>query len=617
MSHSASKTSAVHRQQQNLPIELNSFIGRQREVAELLRLLTSSRLLTLTGAAGCGKTRLALRAAANVSEQYRDGVYWVELAPLADPYLVPQAVAKAVNAANPPGRSTVDALLHALRDKELLLALDNCEHLLSACGQLVETLWTLPGLSFLLTSREPLGIPGERRYPLSPLALPPAGAAVDDIGQYDAVRLFVERARAIVPTFELTAENADVVAHICQKLDGIPLALELASVRINVLSAEQIATRLDDRFELLAATSRVTLSPHETLHAALDWSHDLLSVSQQIMFRRMAVFAGGCALATAETICAGDGIERGQVLSLLGALVEKSLVVAHTLRRREARYTLLEIIRQHAREKLTTSGERSRLRHRHLRHFLQLAEETRPKLSGQYQRLWLDWLEDEYGNLRAALSWSLESGDIESGLRIAIAIYEFWTIRDYAEEALAWIEQLLARADEKLSPLVRANALAYATFLAGFCGNSTAQAAYGRKAADLAKSLGAEGQRALAWATAGEAYSHGRPGPLPSGGSARAWALGAEAYSARAKGDYESELAIYKQVIQLHREAGARTFLGFSLITASFAAWSLDEHAQARAMVDEGLPLLREAGNPYQIAMTLNGSGDLARCEGN
>jgi DNA-binding CsgD family transcriptional regulator/tetratricopeptide (TPR) repeat protein len=245
-----------------------------------------------------------------------------------------------------------------------------------------------------------------------------------------------------------------------------------------------------------------------------------------------------------------------------------------------------------------------------------LAEETRPKLSGQYQRLWLDWLEGEYDNLRAALSWSLESGDIGSGLRIAIAIYEFWMIRDYAEEALGWIEQLLARADENVSPVVRANGLAYATFLTGFCGKSGAQAAYGRKAAELAKSLGAEGQRALAWATAGQAYSHGRPGPLPSGGSARAWALGAEAYSARAEGDYETELDIYKQLIHLHRQAGERSFLSFTLIKASFAAWSLGEHEEARAMVDEGLPLLRETGNPYQVAMTLNGSGDLARCEG-
>jgi predicted ATPase/DNA-binding NarL/FixJ family response regulator len=613
-------TSSVPRA--NLPTVLTSFIGRKREIAEIRQWLASSRLVTLTGAAGCGKTRLALRVATDAGQKYADGVHSVELAPLTDLRLVSQAVAKAVNVVEQAGRPLMDGLSDALQDKQLLLVLDNCEHVLSACSQLAETLLAATEVSILATSREPLGITGERRYPVSPMALPPTDSRADDIGQFDAVELFIERARTILPAFELTASNGAEVVRICRHLDGIPLAIELASARINVLSVEQIAARLDHRFQLLSPAAHVTHSHHDTLRAAIDWSYDLLSTSEQVMLRRLSVFAGGCSLAAVEAVCAGDGLEREQALELLSSLINKSLVVAQTLQRSEARYALLETIRQYGREKLIAAGERSALQDRHLQCFLHLTEETRPKLTGQYQQLWLDWLEDEYDNIRAALIWSLEnarlkSGHIEAGLRIAIAIYEFWTIRDYAEEALAWMERLLAQADEGISPLVRANALAYATFLAGFRGNSGTQAAYGRKAAALAEALGDEGQPALAWTRAGEAYAQDRPGPLPSGGSALVWALTAQAYGARAEGDYETEFTIYKKVIQLYREMGEKYFLGVALTTGGFAAMSLGKYEEARAMADEGLPLIRESGNLYRIAMTLNGSGDLARCERN
>ena len=580
----------------NIPTVLTSFVGRKREIAEVMGLLASSRLVTLTGAPGCGKTRLALRVAAEVSRHYEDGVHWVELARLADPDAGPPGDCKSrATAPSNAGRPTVEGLLDALQDKHLLLVLDNCEHVLSACTQLVETLLAATEVSILATSREPLGVAGEKRYPVSPMALPPAGLAAHDLEQFDAIQLFVERARAILPGFALTPDNAGAVASICRRLDGIPLAIELASARVNVLTVEQIAARLDDRFELLASAAHVTRSHHRTLRAAIDWSYDLLTPPEQALLQRLSVFAAGCSLATAEAVCAGDGVEREQVLELLSSLVDKSLVVAHTLQGSEARYSLLETIRQYAQEKLNASGEWPAIRDRHLQCFLQLTEETVPKLSGPYQQLWLNWLEGEYDNIRAALAWSLESGQIEAGLRIAIAIYQFWTIRDYVEEGLTWMERLLAQvaqATRAVSPVVHANALAYAAFLAGFRGNTSAQMEYGREAAVIAEAAGEEGKPALSL------------GPGCSGLSARGQ-----------RATIKPSSTSGKRVIQLNRELGNRYQLGLTLSVCSFSAMALGEYDAAHAMLDEALPLLREAGNPYRIAMALNFSGDLARCE--
>ncbi len=574
-----------------IPTALTSFVGRKRDMAEATRLLSSSRLVTLTGTAGCGKTRLAMRVAAEVNRQYADGVYWLALAGLTDPALVPQAAAKVLHVGEQPGRPLMEGLLDALLDRQLLLVLDNCEHVLSACAQLVEALLAATEVNVLATSREPLGVTGEMRYPVPPMAFPPLTPAPREMEQFDAIQLFVERARAIVPDFALSPDNAEAVASICRHLDGLPLAIELASARVNVLTVEQIAARLDDRFGLLGAAAHATRSHHRTLRAAIDWSYELLSIPEQIMLRRLGVFAGGCSLSTAEAVCAGDGVEQQQVLELLSSLVNRSLVVAQTLQRGEARYSLLETIREYAREKLLAFAEWSAIHDRHLECFLQLAEETLPKLRGQYQQLWLNWLEGEYDNIRASLTWSLESDRIEEGLRIANAIYQFWTVRDYVQEGLAWVERLLARADERISPVVRANALAYASTLAGFRGNTAKQMGYGREAGAAAEAAGEEGKRALAWA------------------------LAAQAHAARAAGDHQTAFTLSLREIRLHRELGDSYFLGLSLSTTSFTAMSLGKYEEARALLDEGLPLLREVGDPYRIAMALNFSGDLARCE--
>ena len=390
----------------NLPIVLTSFIGRQREIADISQLLASVHLVSLVGAGGCGKTRLALRVAAELTDQHIQSVCWVDLARLADSTLVPQVVAKALNVVEQPGTPLMDTLLDSLCDRQTLLVLDNCEHLLAACAQLVEALAGCPNLTILATSREPLGVSGETLYPVLPLALPAAHLPVDEISQVDSVRLFVERARSILPNFSLTPDNAESVSTICRDLDGIPLAIELASARVNVLGVKQIQERLDRRFDLLVSTTRAD-ERHRTLRAAIDWSYDLLSPSEQRLLQRLTLFTAGFALSTAESACAWGEIQREDILNLLSSLVGKSLVVADTLQGSEARYRLLETIRQYAQEKLKASGEWVLAHDHYLACFLRLTEEVAPKLREQYQQLWFNWLETENDNIRVALAWAV------------------------------------------------------------------------------------------------------------------------------------------------------------------------------------------------------------------
>ena len=347
-------------QPNNLPLDLSSFVGREKELAEVRRLMEEARLLTLTGTGGCGKTRLALAVAGELAEEFEDGVWFVELASLSDPSLVPQAVASVLGAREQPGRSLTETLSDHLRVRKLLLVLDNCEHLIVSCAALAEVLLrSCPELRILATSREALGIVGEFTWPVPPLSLPDLRRLPDreSLAQYESTCLFVERAVAVKPSFVLTEQNAPAVAQVCYRLDGIPLALELAAARTKVLSVEQIADRLDDCFRLLAAGGRTAMPRHKTLHATMDWSHELLGAKEQVLFRRLSVFSGGFSLEAAETVCAGEGIEEDEVLGLLSHLVDKSLVVARE-EDGEARYRLLGTVRQYGREKLDESGGR-------------------------------------------------------------------------------------------------------------------------------------------------------------------------------------------------------------------------------------------------------------------
>src|ERR671916_668446 len=403
----------------NLALELSSFVGREKELTEVERLLEHNRLVTLTGSGGCGKTRLALAAASEVVEGFEDGVWVVELAPLADPILVPQAVASVLGVREQPGRSPTETLADHLESKKVLLLLDNCEHLVDACATLAEALLrSCPELRVLATSREALGITGEVAWPVPSLSLPDLRrlSDIEGLPRYESARLFVERATTAKPTFALTEENASAVAQVCYRLDGIPLAIELAAARTKVLSVEQIADRLEDSFGVLSAGGRTAMPRQHTLRATMDWSHELLSREERSLFRRLSVFAGGFTLEAAEAACSGllpDGeLEQGEVLDGLSGLVDKSLVAVGE-KDGEARYRLLETVRQYGQEKLERSGETAEIQRRHAGFMLGLAEEAGPELKGPRQGEWLGRLETEHGNLRAAMRWLLEEGEAE------------------------------------------------------------------------------------------------------------------------------------------------------------------------------------------------------------
>ena len=447
----------------NLPAQLTSFIGREAELVQVRQLMAGgTRLLTLTGPGGTGKTRLAVQAATELLEQYPDGAWWVELAPVVDSALIPQTVAAVVGLKEELDRPLLTTLVDHLRRQRSLLILDNCEHLIQAAAQFAEgLLQACPEVSILATSREILGVPGERPFLVPPLTTPAPRAiiAAADLLKYEAVRLFVERAAFVAPDFVFTAGNAPAVVQICQRLDGIPLAIALAAARLRILPVEQIAARLDNAFRLLTGGSRTALPRHQTLQALIDWSYSLLTPNEGVLLRRLAVFHGGWTLEAAEAICTDDAlVAPTEVFELLARLIDKSLVlVARSEQGRSARYRLLETIRQYASAKLAESGEADSIRQRHAAFYFNLAETGAPSMPSAHTDMgWLNRLETENGNLRAALSWSLGtigseraislggSGDIRTS---AWALNRLgWAARERGDYAIARsrLEQSLA-----------------------------------------------------------------------------------------------------------------------------------------------------------------------------
>ena len=471
----------------NLPAALTSFIGREAELQSLQNLVAggSARLVTLTGPGGTGKTRLALEAASGLLGHFADGIWLVELAPLADPALIPQSVASALGLHESPGKTFTQTLIDYLRNRRLLLILDNCEHVVDAAASLAGTLLqACQRLQILATSREILGTMGETPFRVPSLALPaPTEATLATLADCESIRLFVERARPTQPSFALSDANAAVIGRICRRLDGIPLAIELAAARVRLLRIDEIAARLDDSFRLLTGGSRTVLSRHQTLRALIDWSFNLLTEDERLLFLRLSVFAGGFTLAAAETICADETLDRAAIFDLLAQLVDKSLVVpfdASTMdatpvaaSTAETRYRLLETIRQYARDRLHDVGGNSVVRDRHLDYFVAVAEEAEPHFRQGEQVVWLDRLEAELDNVRAALEWAL-STRVDHGLRLTASLLWFWHIRGHRNEGMEWARQFVAAQGElhDSTPidarLARARALITIGFLAQF-----------------------------------------------------------------------------------------------------------------------------------------------------
>lgn len=576
-------------------------------------MLSKSRLVTLTGPGGSGKTRLAFQIVPRISSFYVDGIWLVELASLNEPALVPQFVVQALGIRPAPDLPLLELLVNYISTKQMLLILDNCEHLADACAELIlQLLSRSPNLHILATSREALAIEGESIYPVSGLAYPlvrkesgqNGNSCIDpqEMLSFDAVSLLLERGRAISPRFGITTENASAIVEVCRQLDGLPLALELASARLNVLTIQEVASRLNDRFTLLTAETLRGVDPrHHTLRATIDWSYDLLEVNEQALLRRMSVFTAGCTLDMLEAFYAGELLPGETTLNLISSLVNKSLVVAETTSRAKIRYRLLETIRQYLLEKLNQSGEAETWRDHHLNLFLARAEEGMPKLGGTYQQFWLNWLDDEHDNLRAALAWALESEKggtqevprIESGLRIASALMYYWGMRGNLQEGLEWFRRLLRRADDRISPAVRVNALVYASFLATFLGDGQRSLQYGHEAVAIAEAAGDAGKEVLAFALAG----------LASG--------------EKTAGDYPAAFATGERVVQLYREIGPSLHLGMALLNQGEIAFYMGNYANARERWDESLSVAIRDQDTFRIAYSSNHLGDLARVEQN
>ena len=529
----------------NLPQQPTSFIGREREVAEVKTLLNNTRLLTLTGAGGCGKTRLSLQVAADLLGSQGDGVWLVELAPLSDPTLVPKAVAQALGVREAVGKTFTQNLMEYLRPKDLLLVLDNCEHLVAACASLVaDLLRSCPHVHVLATSREPLNVPGEQTYRVPSLSLPDPKTVqtVEALSQYEAVRLFIERAQAVQPSFTVTSGNAPAVAQVCFHLDGIPLAIELAAARIRSLSVEEVNRRLDSRFRLLTGGSRVALPRQQTLRALIDWSYDLLPELEKALLCRLSVFAGGWTLAAAEDVGA-SGVEDVDVLDPLTALVDKSLV-SYEETNGVGRYHLLETVRQYSEERLAERGETERVRDLHLSWCVALAEAAEPHLQGSEQGAWLAQLETDHDNLRAGLAWGLASlGGTEQEIRLAGALGWFWYVRCH------WSE--------------------------------------GR--VHLAAALAHEG--------------------LKGGKRERAEALNHQGRLIRNQGDFMAAHQIFGQALTIAREIGDRKGEGSSLHELGWLAQSQSDFAAAHSYFGLALEAAREVGDQVSEASNLHGLG--------
>lgn len=567
----------------NLPQQVSSFVGRGRELAAVKELLANTRLLTLLGTGGLGKTRLSLQVAAEVLDDYPDGVWFVELAPVADARLVPQAVASVLGVMEEAGRPVLEALVKYVTDRRLLVILDNCEHLVQACADLAKRLLRAgAGVKVLASSREPVHTPGEATYPVPTLARPDPREPVnvDMLRQYEAVRLFVDRARAVQPAFDVTLRNAPAIAEICQRLDGIPLAIELAAARVRALSVEQIAARLSDRFKLLTGGKRTDLPRQQTLRALIDWSYDLLSTQEQKLFMRLSVFAGGFTLEAGEAVGAADGIDVLEVLDLLAALVDKSLI---ELDAAGERYRMLETVAAYAQQRLDEAGDAHATRARHLAFFLALAEQAASQLWGPRQGAWVQRLGRERENLLCALAWCGAHGEYAfQGLRLVGKLQLYWLPSGMLELGYRLTTEALARSDAQAHTVDRCGALYAASQLAYFLGRFSDTAKHAEQSLVIAREIG-DDKRALD-------------------------ALLFLGYAADEMGDRDIALDQFEAAMALARRIGDRARLSYAL-NALAGHHVPGNEAAALPLYEEATALAREVGDIDAAAVTLQNIG--------
>jgi non-specific serine/threonine protein kinase len=586
---------APPRPRHNLPAQVTRCFGREAEIAELEAQFAENRLVTLVGAGGSGKTRLAQQFAEKTVSEYPDGVWLVELAPLDSPELVPQRVARCLGLREEPTVPAVRMVANFLGSRRMLILLDNCEHLLDACAQLVSTLLqACAGLKVLATSRERLGVAGEAVFVVPSLATPaPADKiTVESLSHYAALGLLVDRARLASPGFQVTPANVTALARICQSLDGMPLAIELAAARLRLLSPQALADRLGNMLPLLTGGSRAAPQRQQTLRATLDWSYDLLTDAQRAWLRCLAVFAGGWSLEAADTLATRLNHTTANSLDRLADLEDKSLIVVEHRPDRDARYRMLEPIRQYAQEKLQAADNAARIRTAHLELFLGLAERAEPELSGDRQIAWFERLEAEHDNFRASLAWSLQDGQhLLSGLRLAAALGYFWAVRGYNHEGRLWLDRVLAAVDERHDRPDE---------------ESTTRAAY-------AKALVQAGQLAIFQADYGAARDRfdkslaiaQELGDVP--GTADALEGLGDVHMALE--DYAAARACHLRSLSLRRRTGPDTALARSIRDLAEVSLYEGRLEECGRLVNESLALCRAAGDRRGLALTLMTQG--------
>jgi predicted ATPase len=628
----------VETQPTNLPVQRTGFVGREKEVfaAKELLLRQDVRLVTVTGPGGIGKTRLAVEVAGGLIEMFPGGIHFVPLSPLSDPGLIASMIVQTLGIREAGGQSPLEILKKNLQDSwraPMLFLLDNFEHLVQAAPIVAELLAMGPHLKILVTSRAALHVYGEHEFPVPPLALPDSRSmpSVDVLSQYPAVALFVQRAVAAKPDFELNRENAPAVTEICARLDGLPLAIELAAARVKVLSPSSLLTRLASRLQLLTGGARDLPQRQQTLRAAMDWSYDLLNAAEQKLFRRLSVFVGGCNLEGVEAVCDTKGDLNWDLLDGMASMVDKSLAQQVEQAKGESRFVMLETIREYALEKLKASGEEPLTKRAHAAYCLILAEEEASEPSGAQGTEWIGRFALEHDNFRAGLEWLTENGDAEWGLRLGTALFRFWEIREYLAEGRDRLGRLLKLAGAAALTKARTRALFAAGVLAGEQGDYASAETLISESQNIARQLGDNtgvavslnalavfardrGSIAKARALFEETLALWRElGDL----KAVARALSNLANVVKLQGDYDRARSLYAECLSIFRGLGDRTGTAWSLNYQGDVARDQGDSAAARALYEQGLAIFRELGDRWGIAGTLADLGSLAREQGN